>query len=168
MVIYIFNFKTKIGNLSCLEYFFRDKNDLEKCHHTVKIEFQMVTGLHARTPKYLLLSVQIQVLPYAVTKGKILSWSPLLWHSVGHEKNPQKLHADSARYIQRKSLYNNVHSFKLCYSYGKCEIILYFCTWHAKDKVVLSSFSPSSSCRVAGTNVFLLFWAQRDVQEVDS
>lgn len=42
----------------------------------------MATVLHPSTPQYLLLSVQIQVLPYAVTKGKILLFSPLPWHSV--------------------------------------------------------------------------------------
>lgn len=61
----------------------------------------MVTVLHPSTPQYLLLSVQIQVLPNAVTKGKILLLSPLLWQSVAMvmKKKAQKLHADCARYI---------------------------------------------------------------------
>lgn len=82
VVICIFNFRNKTGNLSCLESFFRDRNDLDKCHHTIKIGFQMVTVLHPSTPQYLLLSVQIQVLTHEETKGKILLLSPLLWYSV--------------------------------------------------------------------------------------
>lgn len=49
---------------------------------TVQLKYGLQLVFISAPHSSLLLSVQIQVLPYAVTKGEILFLSPLLWHSV--------------------------------------------------------------------------------------